>query len=112
MSPFETKPKNYLKTSIYILSTVVDYGNEGHHILQSTPFATLALAKAKYAEACANSDVANLQKLTVQGTPRGIGLAMYVLGQNKNVGAASDDVFGDYVEMISFEQIGEQAGAL
>ena len=106
MSLPENKPKNYLKTTIYILTTTVD------NAVVRKPFATLALAKEQYAEACANSPHANLQKLTVQGTPRGIGLAMYVLGQNKDVGAASDDVFGDYVELISFEQIGEQVGAL
>ena len=106
MSQFETKPKNYLKTSVYILTTVVN------HVVIRTPFATLALAKEQYAEACANSPHANLQKLTVQGTPRGIGLAMYVLGQNEDVGAASDDVFGNYVEHIAFETITEQVGAL
>ena len=106
MSPFETKPKNYLKVTIYILTTVVD--NE----VVRKPFATLALAKEQYAEACTNNPHAMLQKLTVQGTPRGIGLAMYVLGQNKDVGAASDDVFGEYVELIAFEPISEQVGAL
>jgi hypothetical protein len=106
MSPLENKPKNYLKTTIYILTTTVD------NAVVRKPFATLALAKAQYAVACANSPHANLQKLTVQGTPRGIGLAMYVLGQNKDVGAASDDVFGEYVECIAFETITEQAGAL
>tara|TARA_R110000851_G_scaffold186776_4_gene336183 strand:+ start:2283 stop:2600 length:318 start_codon:yes stop_codon:yes gene_type:complete len=100
------KPKNYLKTSIYLLTALID------NAIVRMPFATLALAKEKYEEACANSAHVNLQKLTVQGTPRGIGLAMYVLGQNKDVGAASDDVFGDYVEHISFETITEQAGAL
>jgi len=106
MLPYETKPKNYLKTAIYILTTTVD------NVVVRKPFATLALAKEQYAEACANSPHANLQKLTVQGTPRGIGLAMYVLGQNKDVGKASDDVFGEYVEHIAFETITEQVGAL
>ena len=106
MSQFENKPKNYMTTSIYILATTLD------NAVVRKPFATLALAKEQYAEACANSPHANLQKLTVQGTPRGIGLAMYVLGQNKDVAKASEDVFGNYVEHIAFEQIGEQVGAL
>ena len=106
MSQVEMKPKNYLKTSIYVLTTMVD------NAVVRKPFATLALAKEEYAKACANNPNAMLQKLTVQGTPRGIGLAMYMLGQNKDVAASSDDVFGKYVEHISFEQIGEQAGAL
>ena len=102
MSPL----KNYLKTSIYILTTT-----RGLRTVRK-PFALLATAKEQYEEACANSPHANLQKLTVQGTPRGIALAMYVLGQNKDVGKASDDVFGDYVELIAFETITEQVGAL
>jgi len=106
MSPFETKPKNYLKTTIYILTTTVD------NVVVRKPFATKALAEEQYFEACANSPHVNLQKLTVQGTPRGIGLAMYVLGQNKGGGAASDDVFGDYVEHVTFETLTKQAGAL
>ena len=106
MLQYETKPKNYLKTAIYILTTTVD------NVVVRKPFATLALAKEQYEEACANSPHANLQKLTVQGTPRGIGLAMYVLGQNKDVGAASDEVFGEYVEHIAFETITEQVGAI
>ena len=106
MSQFENKPKNYMTTSIYILATTLD------NAVVRKPFATLALAKEEYAKACANNPNAMLQKLTVQGTPRGIGLAMYMLGQNKDVAASSDDVFGKYVEHISFEQIGEQAGAL
>jgi len=106
MSQVEMKPKNYLKTSIYVLTTMVD------NAVVRKPFATLALAKEQYAEACANSPNANLQKLTVQGTPRGIGLAMYVLGQNKDVAKASEDVFGNYVERITFETITEQVGAL
>ena len=111
MSPHETKPKNYLKTTIYVLTTLVDNSPlaDSQH---RKPFATLAHAKEQYAEACANNSHAMLQKLTVRGTPRGIGLAMYVLGQNKDVGAASDDVFGDYVEFIAFETVTEQAGAL
>jgi len=111
MSPFETKPKNYLTTSIYILTTMNEH-SETYRANHRKPFATLALAKEEYAEACVNNPHAMLQKLTVQGTPRGIGLAMYVLGQNKDVGKASEDVFGNYVELISFEQISEQVGAL
>ena len=99
-------PKNYLRTSIYILTTI-----ESNAIVRK-PFATLALAKEQYAEACANSPHANIQKLTVQGTPRGVALAMYVLGQNKEVAASSDDVFGKYVEHIAFETVTEQVGAL
>ena len=106
MSQVETKPKNYLKTSIYILTTMV-----GNAVVRK-PFATLALAKEQYAVLCAHRSHVNLQKLTVQGTPRGIGLAMYVLGQNQAVSAASDNVFGDYVEHIAFETITQQAGAL
>ena len=103
------KPKNYLKTSIYIVTTSVDNRFSEPTIVR-IPFATLATAKERYSQACAVSPDALLQKLTVQGTPRGIALAMYVLGHNKNVGG--DDVFGEYVEVITFETITEQAGAL
>jgi len=106
MLSHEIKLKNYLKTSIYVLTTIMD------NAVVRKPFATLALAKEQYAEACANSPHAMLQKLTVQGTPRGNALAMYVLGQNKDVGSASDDVFGEHVELIKFETLMEQDGAL
>jgi len=106
MSPFETKPKNYLKVTIYILTTVLD--NE----VVRKPFATKALAEEQYAEACANSPQANLQKLSVKGSPRGVAMAMYVLGQNKDVAKASEDVFGDYVDYVAFETVTEQVGAL
>ena len=98
--------KNYLKTSIYILN------KEGKSVLVRKPFTTKAIAEEQYAEACANSSHANLQKLTVQGTPRGLCSAMYVLGQNKDVDATSEDVFGNQVERITFETITEQVGAL
>tara|TARA_R110000822_G_scaffold141614_1_gene279490 strand:- start:1266 stop:1595 length:330 start_codon:yes stop_codon:yes gene_type:complete len=104
------KPKNYLKTTIYILTTSWD--NEfAQQTMVRIPFATLATAKERYAKACADNPNAMLQKLTVQGTPRGIGLAMYVLGNNKGIGTG-EDVFGEYVEHIAFETITEQAGAL
>ena len=104
------KPKNYLKTSIYIVTTSV-YNRFSELTSVRIPFATLATAKERYAQACAANPAALLQKLTVQGTPRGIGLAMYVLGNNKGIGTG-EDVFGEYVEHVVFETITEQAGAL
>ena len=112
MSQFDMKPKNYLTTSIYILSYMVVDNSNYKTRLKRKPFATLELAKEDYSKACVNYSHAMLQKLTVRGTPRGVALAMFELGKNQDVGASSDDVFGKYVEHIAFETVTEQAGAL
>jgi len=104
--------KNYLKTSIYIVTTTIFIEVHGHYHTQRTPFALLAQAKVKYEEACANNPQAKLEKLTVQGTPRGIALAMFVLGRDDGERESSKHEYSEFVKHVTFETLTKQAGAL
>jgi len=104
--------KNYLKVTIYIVTTTFYLPLHGDYHTQRTPFVNLEEAKLQYEKACAENPQAQLQKLTVKGSPRGVAMAMYVFGRDVDLKRSDEDVFGDQVDYTTLECITEQVGAI